>query len=125
MNKKEFTDYEELRKFVEPMIAEQKWAIDVRQNTETGVYMALWIEHKNVERDGGVKEPDEIWTTRMGEMICVQDMSEKHVRNVLRMILRSEREQCMLLETLMKQMAGEQDLTPNPAVVSPPKQTLH
>lgn len=34
---------------------------------------------------------DEIWTTRDGERIKVGDMSEEHVRNVLRMLLRNRR----------------------------------
>lgn len=34
---------------------------------------------------------DEIWTTRDGTRIAVGDMTEGHVRNALRMILRNQR----------------------------------
>jgi hypothetical protein len=124
MNKKEFTEYDELRKFVEPLIAEQKWAIDVRQNTTTGIYMALWIEHKSVEREGGTKEPDEIWTTRTGDMICVQDMSETHVRDVLRMLLRNEREQRAMIDNLAQQMAAQVEAEET-VPVAMPTNTVH
>lgn len=124
MNKKEFTDYEELRKFVEPMIAEQKWAIDVRQNTKTGMYMACWIEHKNVDRGDESKEPDEIWTTRDGEMLCVQDMTDTHVRDVLRMLLRNEREARAMLEAAARKML-ETDEDTVPVTVPSAKPVLH
>jgi len=35
---------------------------------------------------------DEIWTCRDGRKIPVGEMSEEHVRNALRMILRAQRE---------------------------------
>lgn len=34
---------------------------------------------------------DEIWTTRDGRKIPVSEMSEEHVRNALRMVLRNRR----------------------------------
>lgn len=123
MNKKEFPTYEELEAFVQPMIAEQKWAIDVRQNTNTGVYMACWIEHKSYEVDG-VKEPDEIWTNRNGEMTCVQDLDPEHAKNILRMILRAEREQRAFAEQLLKQMAAAAE-PEETAPAEAPKHTLH
>jgi hypothetical protein len=125
MNTKEFDTYEELESFVNPLVAEKKWCIDVRQNTNTGKYSANWIEHKFYDADGQ-QVPDEIWTTRVGEMICVQDMSEKHVRDVLRMILRAEREQRLMLDALAKQIASGLDeaegVTPT---LHTPSTTLH
>jgi hypothetical protein len=41
--------------------------------------------------------PDEIWTTSTGQKIAVGDMSESHVRNVLRMILRNRRREAAKL----------------------------
>jgi len=35
---------------------------------------------------------DEIWTTKEGKEIYVCDMDEEHVRNVLRFIIRKQRE---------------------------------
>lgn len=40
-----------------------------------------------------MKMKDEIWTTRDGRKIAVADMSEEHVRNTLRMLLRNMRRQ--------------------------------
>jgi hypothetical protein len=120
MNKKEFINYEELRKFVEPMIAEQKWAIDVRQNIDSGIYLAIWIEHKSIDRSG-VKVRDEIWTNLKGEMTCVQDLDPEHAKNILRMLLRSEREQRAMITAMATEWAAEAE---NTVPVMEPR-TLH
>lgn len=39
-----------------------------------------------------VSATDELWTTKDGTQIPVSQMSEQHVRNALRMILRRKRE---------------------------------
>ncbi len=36
--------------------------------------------------------PDEVWTTRDGDQIKVGDLSETHAKNILRMIIKTERE---------------------------------
>ena len=36
------------------------------------------------------RKMDEVWTTREGMEIEVQDMTETHVRNVLRMLIRKD-----------------------------------
>jgi len=107
MQTKEFTDYAELEKFVQPLIDENKWAIDIRQNTNTGVYKVLWIEHKNYTAHDGQVFPDEIWTTEKGDMVCIQDLDPEHAKNVLRMMLRQEREQRMMIQAALRRLADE------------------
>lgn len=109
MNKKEFTDYTELERFVQPLIDEKKWAIDIRQSTKSGKYIVCWIEHKNYTSHTGDVHPDEVWTTIEGEMTCVQDLDPEHAKNVLRMLLRQEREQRMIIQEALRQMAASVD----------------
>lgn len=107
MNSKDFTDYAELEAFVQPLIDEKKWAIDIRQSTLNGTYRVLWIEHKNYTAHDGKEYPDEIWTTEAGEMKCIQDLDPEHAKNVLRMMLRQEREQRMMIQAALKRLADE------------------
>lgn len=107
MNIKEFTDYNELEKFVQPLIDEKKWAIDIRQNTSSGMYKVCWIEHKNYTARDGKVFPDEIWTTAEGEMKCIQDLEPEHAKNVIRMMLRNEREQRAMLQAALSKLAED------------------
>jgi hypothetical protein len=107
MNKREFQTFPELEAFVNPMIAEKKWAIDIRQNTNTGAYLACWIEHKNYTSHDGQVYADEIWTTIDGDMKCVQDLEPEHAKNVLRLLLRNEREQRAMIQQALRAMAAE------------------
>jgi hypothetical protein len=107
MQTKEFTDYTELEKFVQPLIDEKKWAIDIRQSTAAGNFKVCWIEHKNYTAHDGQSFPDEIWTTEVGEMKCIQDLEPEHAKNVLRMMLRQEREQRQMIQAALRQMAAQ------------------
>jgi hypothetical protein len=107
MNSKEFTDYAELEKFVQPLINENKWAIDIRQGTRVGTYKVLWIEHKHYMAHDGQTFPDEIWVTEKGEMMCIQDLDPDHAKNVLRMMLRQEREQRAMIQAALASLAAE------------------
>ena len=37
---------------------------------------------------------EEYWRTKDGQLIAVKDMDDNHLRNVLRMLIRKERERC-------------------------------
>ncbi len=50
---------------------------------------------------------DEVWTTKEGQKINVGDMSEDHVRNALRMILRKRR---LVREAVLDDLIEPQDL---------------
>lgn len=129
MESKEFTDFAELEKFIQPLIDEKKWAIDIRQNTNTGVYKACWIEHKNYTSHDGGTYPDEIWTTIDGQMKCVQDLEPEHAKNVLRLLLRQEREQRQIIQAALQsigdRMRNEEDDEGSPEFMQPVPQHLH
>ena len=111
MNRQHFTDIEEAEAFVESLYKDDKWVIKASKGTDDqGGYNVEWQEHKKYTAHDGKEYPDEIWVTEQGEMILIQDLSEAHVRNVCRMMLRNERLQrqaySALLEGLQSAMLG-------------------
>lgn len=52
---------------------------------------------------------DEIWTMRDGTKIAVGDMSESHVRNALRMVMRNHRKLQLKLRQATTQATSSSD----------------
>lgn len=129
MNTKEFDTLEEAKSFTEDLMSEKKWAITVIQTT-AGKYLAQWIEHKKYTARDGLEYLDEVWTTVTGEMKLVQDLEPEHARNVIRMMLRQDREAAESLNALVQQLAAENedkewdDMEP-PFPGSTPNKALH
>jgi hypothetical protein len=91
--KLEVKTYAEMEAIVNPLLAEKKFVIHVRELAEAAGYIIEWIEHKNYVAHGDGKEyPDEIWMDVKGEMHLIQDLEAEHCRNIIRMMLRNERE---------------------------------
>jgi hypothetical protein len=42
----------------------------------------------------GIIMKEEYWRTKDGQLIAVKDMDDNHLRSVLRMLIRKERERC-------------------------------
>ncbi len=114
--KKVVDTLEEASAIVDPMLAENKWAITVTQNAE-GKFIIEWMENKMYVAQDGKEYRDEVWTTKEGKMILIQDLETEHAKNIIRMMLRQEREAKQQLdslydrvaETLGNMMGGEQD----------------
>ena len=53
---------------------------------------------------------EEFWTQRDGTRIAVGNMDVEHLRNTLRMILRNQREQRILISTKYDEMSGIDDM---------------
>lgn len=92
MNKNEFATRELMEKFVEPMLDEGGWVMDVHQYVENGPFTVFWFEHKKYTDETGKKVLDEIWRTEDLTVHLVQDMGVAELRKALRYILRSERQ---------------------------------
>lgn len=90
-------------KFIE-LQQDKKWAVGILQ-TPSGKFALQFIEHKKYTDHTGVEQFDEVWVTKDGEMMLVQDLSESHVRNCLRMFLRNEREDKLAMDLLYQQIA--------------------
>jgi hypothetical protein len=82
-------------------MAENKWAVVVDQ-LEDKSFSVQWIERKMYTAQDGQSFPDEIWTTKEGEIKCIQDLEPEHARNVLRMVLRNERKRSAAVDELTK-----------------------
>lgn len=66
-----------------------------------------WIEQKFYTAQDGKDYRDEVWTTIEGEMKLVQDLEPEHARNVVRMILRNERERKAAMDALLERLADQ------------------
>jgi hypothetical protein len=104
MNIQEVKTLEEANAIVEPLMAENKWAITVAQRAD-GVFVIKWMEHKMYTAQDGKEYRDEVWTTYDGEMKLIQDLEPEHARNIIRMMLRQEREAKAAMEGLYEQLA--------------------
>lgn len=102
--KQEAKTVEEVKAIVDPLMAENKWAIAVVEK-EDGSFTIQWMEHKTYTSHDGEEFKDEVWTTREGDMKLVQDLEPEHLRNILRMMLRNERMSKENMRTLFEQMA--------------------
>ena len=109
--KKTIDSYAELQVFLAPLLAEDKWFIDIRRIKGTESYTVEWQEHKTYVAHGDGKEyRDEVWITEQNVPYFIQDLTPEHCRNVLRMILRQDRERDQMLKQLADALGGEGDM---------------
>jgi len=94
---------EEAEAIVNPLMAEDKWAITVAQ-TKDNTYLVRWMEHKMYTALDGKEYRDEVWTTEQGEMKLIQDLEPEHARNIIRMMLRNEREDKKAMDALYQRI---------------------
>lgn len=104
--KKEFTGLDGATAFIQTLTEEKKWAISLGQKRDLS-YVVQWIEHKMYTAHDGKEFFDEVWTTVDGEMKLIQDLEPEHARNVLRLLLRNERESMVALEDSLAQLADQ------------------
>ena len=102
MNRQHFTTIEEAQTFVEGLYKENKWVIKASRGTDDlGGYNVEWFEHKKYVAFDGKEYPDEVWTTEKGEMILIQDLTEAHAKNIIRMMLLNERMQTQAYSAML------------------------
>jgi hypothetical protein len=126
--KESFQTLEAAEDFLKARVEEQKYVVSMRA-LPTGEFQVEWQEHKNYVAFDGQTFPDEVWITEDQRMILVQDLEPEHARNVLRMILRQEREVRDRMEQLMTHIIEAADEMLNDSLDeddSPPDgQVLH
>ena len=105
--KKDFATIDEAEAFVIPLYEEKKYVIDIRTLPEGQGYSVQWQEHKMYTAQDGKEYHDEVWVTQDGKLIQVQDLEEAHCRNILRMLLRQEREAIRRMNELAEQILGQ------------------
>jgi len=108
MDTKEFTNFEEADKFVNELLKDNK-TVDAVVISETQ-YQVNWVDNKKYTTLDGREYTDEVWVKKDGTMIHCQDLEVEHARNIIRMILRSNRTQQEAMKELLENVyaaAGE------------------
>lgn len=124
--KKEFKDKAEAEQFYDALCAEKKYQFDAYTLPDGEGYGLQWIETKEYTAHDGKTYPDEVWLTEAGDLVLVQDLSEAHARNILRMMIRKDRAAFELVTNLMSSGAlgngDDEDLSMEDAEIP---HTLH
>lgn len=100
MNKQTFNTVEELKDFIKGLDGNIKYVFDVVEKDQA--FELRWEQQKYYTAADGQSYPDEVWETKEGQLYQIQDMSEEHVKNCLRMIIRNHREKVEMLKTLLQ-----------------------
>ncbi len=103
-----FNNVDEAQVFVDDLWTKGKYALGILP-LDDGKIEVQYIEHKTYTAVDGKTFPDEVWMTKEGEMILVQDLSPDHLRNILRMKLRKEREMTSVLDLIGQGLAEAKD----------------
>jgi hypothetical protein len=72
--------------------------------TINGDFSVSWIKNKSYTTIDGKTFSDEVWQTEDGKLIAIQDLEPEHAKNIIRMILRKDREFSKLMEQLTAQL---------------------
>lgn len=71
--------------------------------TVDGVYSVTWIKNKKYLSHDGKEFTDEVWTKEDGTMIACQDLELEHAKNIIRMMLRQNREQMLRNSSILEE----------------------
>ena len=101
MQTKDFTDPDEAIAFVKTL--QENNCVDVMKTVD-GTFRINWVENKMFTAFDGKEYADEVWTKEDGTMIACQDLELDHAKNIIRMILRNEREQRKAQQEMMESL---------------------
>jgi hypothetical protein len=101
MNTKDFTDPDQAIDFVKGL--QENNTVDVLKLID-GTFRINWLEHKKYTTYDGKEYSDEVWTKEDGTMIACQDLELEHAKNIIRMMLRQDRERRAMEAQLYEQM---------------------
>ncbi len=89
MNTKDFTDPDAAIRFVKEL--QENNTVDISKLAD-GTFRITWLENKQYISIDNKEYTDEVWTKEDGTMIACQDLDHEHAKNIIRMILRQDRE---------------------------------
>ncbi len=89
--KETFDSLDEAKERLKELVAEQKWAFTLEEH-EDGKYTVYWYQHKRYIGEDGKEYPDEVWDSREGAHVFVQDLTLEEMQAILRNILKENRE---------------------------------
>lgn len=93
----------ELEDFVRQLQVEGN-VVEVSQLTDHN-FEVRWVKGKTYIAFDGAEYPDEAWVTEDGRMLLIQDLSEDHAKNIIRMIIRQDRETAVRVQELANKMS--------------------
>lgn len=111
METKTINDYDELVEFTMQLASNDKVSFDITSLPDQSGWVVKWIKLKTYTTHDGKEFLDEAWVTKAGEMILIQDIGLDHCRNIIRMMIRNQREQALavLKATLSNTLESFQD----------------
>jgi hypothetical protein len=83
--------------------SENKWVITGMHEPD-GRFSVEWFEHRTYVKHDGTEVLDELWLTKTGEYKLIQDLEPEHCRNILRDIIRTDREMAAVEDAIYAQM---------------------
>lgn len=101
MNTKYFIDPDLAIEFVQSL--QENNTVDVAKMADE-TFKITWIENKKYTTYDGKEFVDEVWTKEDGTMIVCQDLELDHAKNIIRMILRQNRERMIAEEAIYEQI---------------------
>ena len=101
MQSKYFNSPEEAIKFAESI--KDGNAVDGCEMAD-GTFRVSWIANKMIKLPDGIEVVDEVWTKQDGTLIACQDLEPEHAKNIIRMLLRNDRERQKLTLEIMNAM---------------------
>lgn len=96
--KETFNDLESAREFAETLYTNEKNYVEFLKKGDC--IEVHWVEMKTYTTFDGKEFVDERWTTQAGELLLIQDLTPDHSKNIIRMMLRREREAQEYFENL-------------------------
>ena len=137
--KKIVNTVEEVQPFIDTLQGETKYIVDVLELENNAGFIINWQEQKfYTGYENGEQYPDEFWMTKDNDMIQIQDLSEDHCKNILRMIIRGNREMAeamlefkakLLSESIQSALSDDDDddddIPGGNYIVPPTPHTLH
>jgi hypothetical protein len=108
--KKIINGMEELNTFLEPLL-KGEYVVGAKE-IAPNQFEVQWEDRKKYIAHDGSEQLEEVWVTLDQRMIQIQDLTEAHAKNILRMILRQRRdtERAMAqLEQMFQAMGSAED----------------
>lgn len=103
---KEFKSEDEAIAYTMPILEAGKHFVDAIPLPDGVSWRVTIVEKKNYLAHDGKEYTDEVWMDEGGELHLIQDLTEAHAKNIIRFMLRSERQRNAMMKAVAEQLAG-------------------
>lgn len=94
--------FEELEELLHQLAVDGNIADVVKLEDLT--FEVQWVKSKMYVALDGKEYPDEVWITEDNRMLLIQELSEDHAKNIIRMIIRQDKEVAEQVKELTAKM---------------------